>query len=315
MSWVRRTGSTLSLDGRPFTFVGINVYQAASIDFDAALRAMPGVKVVRCWFYQHMANVGGKRDWTALDRAVAIAKAHGVRLVVALADQWGASTDGRTKFTPWWTGAYRVEAWNTGKDLYPYRHWVQEVTWRYRYEPTVMAVQLVNEGECRNSDGTHTEAQSATAIRGFADDVGALIRTVNANVLIGLGSIAGEAGTNEDDYRLVHNSPFIDLADWHDYGHPYEVVGNDDPWNGFSVSQMRAQVANCAFVVMETGIHYTQIPTTPTTAARAGLFKVKIDAMLARGVSGVGLWCFNPYASPTRDFEIGPGDPSLTLLR
>ena len=45
--------------------------------------------MLRAWFFQQLATTDGQRDWTAFDRTLATARAHGYRVVATLIDQWG----------------------------------------------------------------------------------------------------------------------------------------------------------------------------------------------------------------------------------
>jgi len=175
--------------------------------------------------------------------------------------------------------------------------------------------QLVNEGEARNADGSCSESQAAGALRAFADDVGGLVKQLDPNHLVGLGTISGECGSNEADYALIHASAPIDLCDYHDYGFPTSPLGNTDPYNGLAASQGRCAADGKAFMVGEMGIHYEAL-STPTLAARASLFDAKLAAQFAAGSVGELIWNWSNTASDIapRDLEITPGDPTLGLL-
>jgi endo-1,4-beta-mannosidase len=296
----------------------LNIYSAYKMDLESALTKIgSGQEVFRAFFYQHMATVNGQRNWTALDRVVNTAKAHGVKVIPVLTDQWGASTDGPEKYLPWWPAPYGGDGYRSVKwkstDLVPYRQWVSEVVARYKDEPTIAFWQLINEGEARNPDGTNNETTARNAIRAFADDVGGLVKSLDPNHLVSLGTISGEAGSEETDYTYIHNSPSIDIADYHDYGFSYSPMGNTDPYNGLQASIDRIHGIGKAIMVGETGIHWTTLDS-PTLARRAQLFDQKMTAQINAGVIGSLMWCWNDPATTTWDYEIGSTDPSLTLL-
>jgi endo-1,4-beta-mannosidase len=307
------------LNGQPFRFNGLNIYSAynrscLSCDLSAV---GSGQEVFRAFFYQNMATVNGQRDWTALDRVISTAAAHGMKVIPVLTDQWGASTDGPEKRLPWWPApyggdGYKTTKWNT-TDLVPYRQWVQEVVSHYKNSTTVAFWQLINEGEARAVDGSNNETVAREAIRTFADDVGGLVKSIDPNHLVSLGTIAGEAGSNDADYTYIHSSPYIDIADYHDYGSPYSPMGNTDPNNGLQADITRIHAIGKAIMVGESGIHWTSLDT-PTLARRAQLFDQKMAAEFQAGVVGSMMWCWNDPAAASRDYEIGPGDPSLALL-
>src|SRR4030088_3467414 len=78
-SFVLRNGVNLTLDGRPYGFTGINIYNANSTNNHC---------VIRAWFFQSLATSNSARDWTAFDRTIATAKSLGVRVIATLANQW-----------------------------------------------------------------------------------------------------------------------------------------------------------------------------------------------------------------------------------
>lgn len=316
--FVTRSGSGLTVAGQPYTFRGLNIYDAYRINIDRALtKIRSGQAVFRAFFYQHMATVNGTRDWTALDRVVKAAGAHHVRVIPVLADQWGASTDGPTKYLSWWPTPYGGDGYKTkiwgSTDLVPYRQWVSEVVTRYRDDPAIAFWQLINEGEAPNPDGSANETTARQAIRTFADDVGGLVKSLDTHHPVALGTLPGEVGSNEADYSYIYASPSIDIADYHDYGSPYSPLGNTDPYNGLQATIDRAHALNKPIVVDEMGIHWTRLDV-PTINRRSQLFHNKMLAQSRAGVAGSLLWCWSDPASATQDYEIGPGDPSLKLL-
>lgn len=317
-SFVTRSGTKLMLDGSEFRFQGLNIYDAYKINLDSALSQIgPGQVVFRAFFYQHMATVNGKRDWTALDKIVSTAQAHGTKVIPVLTDQWGASTDGPEKYLPWWPApyggdGYRTLKWNS-TDLVPYRQWVQEAVSHFKDTPTIAFWELINEGEARPASGTHNETTSKNAIRAFADDIGSLVKSLDPNHLVALGTIAGEAGSEESDFSYIHASNAIDIADYHDYDYPYQPLGNTDPYNGLQVSIDRIHALDKPIMVGEMGIHWTTLDS-PTLTRRAALFNNKMTAQATAGVAGSLMWCWSEPASTTWDYEIGPTDPSLSML-
>ena len=93
--FVTRSGSQLILAGQPYTFTGINLYNANSdgwcrdaltdTEFETALdnAGLGGEShgVLRAWFFQTLATDKGTRarDWTRFDRTIAIAKVKGLQ--------------------------------------------------------------------------------------------------------------------------------------------------------------------------------------------------------------------------------------------
>ena len=99
-SFVARDGTKLTLDGQPYRFTGINIYNANSnglcsypmdgtILDDSLAAISPSGGVIRAWFFQQFVpETNGVRDWTAFDRTLTAAHNHGFRVIATLINQW-----------------------------------------------------------------------------------------------------------------------------------------------------------------------------------------------------------------------------------
>ena len=321
MGFVQRSGSQLLVNGHAFRFDGLNIYDTnstsgalecgdADVSLDQTLNEIgPGLEVFRAWFFQPLVTINGQRDWAAFDHTLAVARAHGVRVIFVLADQWGHCEGEAARTLAWYQGGYRTQL-DPGS-LVPYRQWVAQVVARYAANPSIAMWQLVTEGEARNPDGSCSEALATQALRAFADDMGGLIRSTDRNHLISLGPIAGECGSNEADYQTIHASPYIDVCDYHDYGSPNAPMPGDQ-YNGLQASINRCSALAKPLIVTETGIHATQVGGADE---RAALFRKKFAEQFAAGVAAELLWDWSLNAPAGGDYEIGPGDPALRLLK
>jgi CSLREA domain-containing protein/uncharacterized repeat protein (TIGR01451 family) len=342
--YVTRSGPGLDLAGQPYTFTGINLYNANSdgwcrealsdTELEDALddAALGGEThgVLRAWFFQTLATDKGSnaRDWTRFDRTIAIAKARGYKVIATLTDQWGECG---THVTP--TYGYKTEQWYQSGYLSPdpgmvddgagggygagwlsYRDWVAEVVARYDDEPAILAWQLINEAEvnpggafgvCPPGDGPRDTLIS------WATDMSNLVRLLDANHLISLGTIgSGQCGSQGSQYQDVHALPNIDVCEVHDYT-PHQAIPGD-PWNGFGVRVGQCAALGKPLIVGETGI----IPAAVggTLEDRALAFRAKRLAQSNLGVDGIVAWNFFPGGSTLDNFDIGPGDPALAEL-
>jgi mannan endo-1,4-beta-mannosidase len=321
VGFVSRSLTELRSDGRDFRFDGLNIPDATGApcwypsDLSKNLDAIgPGQEVARVFSFQRTATTNGVRDWSYVDAALATFAAHNVRTIMVLTDQvhgQPCSDVPIDRTLAWYQTGYKT----TVEGATSYRDWVAQVVARYRDDPTVMAWQLVNEGEARNADGTCSEATATAALRSFADDVGGLVKSIDPNHLVSLGTISGQCGSNELDYQNIYASPSIDLCDYHDYRFQYSPMGNTDPYNGLQASINRCHAVGKALMVGEMGMQFTTL-TTPTTAYRATLFDAKLAAQFSAGSVGELLWAWsNTYSAvPPRDMEITPGDETLALL-
>ena len=319
--FVAWNSSSLTLGGKPFRFVGINIYNAASngvcvrsTDFERDLETLGSQpKVVRVWFLQSWATSGSQREWTLMDRVVAAARAHGDRLVLVLANEW-SYCDGAQKDLAWFNRGYQSEV-QRGETV-PYSSWVDSVVKRYANQPAVLMWELVNEPSATDGDGQCDEEKASSALRSFSDRMGALVHGIDSHHPVIMGAVAGECGTAGNDYQFVYGSPGTDLCDYHDYGFPSSPLGNTGSQDGFQATLDRCDADHKALVVLENGIHWTQVGSDPL-ARREALFADKIRAQIADGAQGELLWDYSDSPDQTYpgDYDLGPADPSLGLLR
>lgn len=323
--YVKRQGTNLTLAGQTFKFTGFNIYSANSLgSCHATLGTGPGLDealsawapqahhpVMRAWFYQSLATTAtGGRDWSGFDHTLAVAKAHGVRVIATLADQWGDCDDGRYKTASWYNEGYRNVTLGNGV---AYRAWVQEVVARYRDNPTIMAWQLMNEAETKPARDAGCAADGAATLRAFADDLGALIHATDPHHLVSLGTIGGgQCGTDGPDYQTVHASPGIDLCEYHDYSGTDTMPG--DNYNGLSVRLHQCRNLGKPLFVGEVGIKPEEASNSTSSQtrlqARADAFGRKFTAATTAGAAGSLIWAWQS----TEGYQVGPGDPAISAL-
>jgi endo-1,4-beta-mannosidase len=325
------------LEGKPYRFGGLNIYNANSRDncwytmgsgpdLDTSMtQAGPNAMVIRAWFFQSLATVNGRRDWSAFDHTMAVAKAHGIRVVATLGNQWGDCEQGSPvyKTEAWYATGYRT----TVETSMPatYRDWIAEVAARYRDDPNLLAWQLINEAEDLVAKGGACTPTANATLTSFAVDTSSLLKSVDQNHLVSLGTIgSGQCGANGSAtaYQTLHSVATIDLCEYHDYGAPNSPIPGDR-WNG-----LQARLNDCASIgkplfVGESGIATTQVGSL---AARAAAFASKFKAQFAAGVVGELVWDWrttsrggsapNAPATPGNGdgYEVGPGDPALDAL-
>lgn len=242
--FVTRQGTQLLLHGKPYRFTGLNIYNANSTNDNCwysmgsgpilgqSLRQIGrGKEVFRAWFFQSLATKNGRRNWSAFDHTLAVATLHGYRVVVTLANQWpDCEPPNRYKDYGWYQSGYKQP---DPSGIVSYRQWVREVVTRYRFLPTVLAWQLMNEAEVKASDGT-CPADGAAVLKAWAADVSGLIKSIDRRHLVSLGTIgSGQCGASFTEYKDVHSVPTIDLCEFHDYGEPLNPMPGD-VWNGLA---------------------------------------------------------------------------------
>jgi mannan endo-1,4-beta-mannosidase len=300
---VTRRGSILLLDGRRWTFDGVDDYTLTSdrghdvgcgaapttSQIDALFAALPPGSVVRTWAFQDSAGLNpktGQRDWTGLDRVVDAAASRGVKLILSLASQDGACDGGTWKGPLWYAQGYH-QALDSGASsevagsprAHPvaYNEWVSEVVTRYRHDPTVAMYEPVNEPEastcaaafsgasCYGHTSCPSEARAAGLLRRFFDAIGAEIHRIDPASLVEEGTIgSGQCGTSDTDYAKVAASPGLDVLSVHDYSAPTAVLSGDR-YNGQRLRLAQAARVGKPIIAGEIGIDGAPAPVGSST--------------------------------------------------
>jgi endo-1,4-beta-mannosidase len=260
------------------------------------------VEVIRFWAFQRFITVNGQRDWYAFDTIIAKAKAANKRLMFTLTDHWGAcESQGGERQDQWYTTGYKTDLRG---DLTTYRNYVSEVVNRYKNENTIMMWQMVNEAE--------TGCGSWTILRDFAADIGGLIKSIDANHIVSLGTIGGgQCGTSGADYKSLHAIPQIDVCEYHDYSDNNPIPG--DQFNGLQVRINQCNELGKPLFVGEIGRIPNQVGGVQ---ARSDIFEDKFDAQFAAGIDGELVWNFHDslHQDPPSSYGINAGDPVWTML-
>jgi mannan endo-1,4-beta-mannosidase len=319
--FVKRAGTRLVLNGQPYWFTGLNIYNANSVDncwytmgtgslLDQSLRQMGRAKkAFRAWFFQSLATKEGERDWSAFDHTLAVARAHGSKVIVTLANQWGDCEPGvGYRDADWYAGGYK--AVDPGGTV-SYRDWVAEIVTRYRNDPTILAWQLMNEAEVKPSVSSGCSDGAASILKTFATDVSGLIKSIDQNHLVSLGTIGGgQCGTSYLEYADVHSVETIDLCEYHDYTPTEPMPG--DIWNGLAFRIEQCKALGKPIFVGEVGIRPSDVGGT--LLHRAIAFEAKFRAQFRAGVVGELAWAWSALGSTRDNYDIGPWDPALAVL-
>lgn len=309
-------GERLYLDGRPWWPTGLNAYQLATdwginvgcgaeVDLDAYFSALPDRSLTRFNAFQNLAvnKHTGELDFTAIDRVIETAEAHGQMILPVLAGQDGSCDDDVFKQRDWYVGGWT----QPGALPLSHRDWVATAVGRWSDSPAIAAWEPVGEPEpsvCAGNDcsleARTCPADSARVLRTWTDEVGRLIRGDDPGRLITAGVIGGDqCGIVEEGYELLAESPYVDVLQYHDYDEaallPNRVARVDKP-----------------IVVAELGIAAGSCVPLDERARQVGR---RLDGYLATGAAGALLWAFVPDPRGEEcTLDIGPGDPVLAEL-
>jgi mannan endo-1,4-beta-mannosidase len=323
-TFIRAGGTRLYEGRRRYEFRGFNLYNINGRgncgyeipDLDSELDEIgPAANVVRGWFFQRLATnpSTGQLDWGVFDGTLATLRQHGMRVIVTLADEWGAcdGDQARERLTlDWYAGGYRTAPYSSGAPL-SYRDWVTAIVTRYRDDPTILAWQLMNEAEApMDVTGTCDEQAAATALQDWASDIAGLIKGIDRNHLVSIGTIGGgQCGMRGPDYRALHAIAEVDLCEHHDY-RDWQLVPDD----------LRYDLEVCRALDKPTFVG--EIGLTGATfggdvAARASALNRKLTGARGAGVVGSLVWAWRSDGdggSSATSFDVGPSDPLLRFL-
>jgi hypothetical protein len=279
--------------------------------------------VARISAFQTFNIVSGAINWSAMDTLLATFASNGKKVILVLGNNVadGTNDDGALKDLTWWRGGYSTQVQSTSSpaEVVTYRQYVNDIVTRYRNNPTILMWQLVNEGQAINSNGSCTEATALAAELAFANDVGGLVKSIDSNHLVSLGTTSGACGSDNGDYQTLYASPDIDVCDFHDYGYPHSPMGLTEINNGLQGTIDHCHADGKAIMVGELGFDWTATPaygqppiSPPTLSERATLLQAKVTAQFAAGIVGMCVWSWrnNPVTpGDGRDYgyEVGPG--------
>ena len=332
------TGVTVSsgrllLNGKPTVFHGVNAYNATTYwnvnygcgtqvsNIDTLFNSLPSGSLIRTWAYQALGfnKFTHKIDFTAIDRAVNAAKAHGDYLIFALSDQSGNCDDGHWHDQAWYDGGYNQTYNDNGKGFslsMSYLDWVKTVVTRYASNPTVAIYEPVNEPEasncyagykgsgCYGHDTCPTGATSS--LRSFFDNVGGVIKSLDSRAIVSSGTLGGnQCGVTGSGFSTINASPSVDVATYHDYGSPTTPLPSP-----LSTRASQANALGKVFLVEEAGISGSTTGVGCSTLdGRASQYVDKINAAKSVGADAYLPWNWTELTSTTCSFTLAPGDP------
>lgn len=332
----------LELDGQTYRFVGVNAYEIATDwgvngscgtmettgQLDQLFSSLPPNSLVRFWAWQGSAAINIRThqlDWAPLDRVFQTATTYHQRLIVVLAGQSGACDGGNWKDPAWYDGGFMQVYDANGLTPLSYWNYVQAVVGRYKDSAALGMWEPMSEAEAStcpsqfqpsNCGGNQTcpnEATAESALRHFFDTVGGEIHTLDPNHLVESGTIgSGQCGTSGPDYAAVSASPGIDVLSYHDYDGATPVGG--DQWNGLALRFKEAAALGKPIIGGEVGLMAGSGSGCSTLEQRSSQFRVKEEAQLEAGSSGLLTWDWEPTAPSGCAFDTFPGDPLMSVI-
>ncbi|KAI8907234.1 glycoside hydrolase superfamily [Gorgonomyces haynaldii] len=340
--FVYAQGSRMMLNNQQFTFTGVNNYylfyaQQSDVDQLFADCQQIGASVVRTWLFSDgnrspgsTAGANGQSIWfqefvngqvqfnddqtTGLGRfdyVIESAKRHGIKLIITMTNNWpdfgGAD---------WYVD--RLSASKTHSSFFTdsqakqaYKNYVQHVLERtnglsgvqYKNDPTIIAVELINEGRCGGS-GNYPQDQSCNTqtLTSWVSEMSQFVKSIDPNHLVAVGdegfmnggqhpdgtmSMLND-GTSGMDFEANAKLSSIDILGIHTYmqhwGTDYEPKFTDNTVNWIQSHASVAKQVNKPIYLGEFGVE------TSRNFDRSSSLERMVQTAKNNGYSGTVVW-------------------------
>ncbi len=346
--FVYTEGDKFMLDGKPFYFSGANVYDfftygSSSGDIetqfmdknriDEHMRRLykNGIRVVRLWGFSHedwhgfepQKGVYSEGQFSLFDYVVKSAEANGIKLIVALENYW--NDYGGIKDRLKWEGIDvqgagihdQGQFFTNRSAIEGYKNYVEYFITRvnhydgveYRNDPTILAWELMNEPRYQ---GFGDDLASET-LRAWVDEMGAFIKTIDPNHLLGTGLEAhglkyGFGGDEGNDFIKIHESPYVDFTS----AHPYIR----ESWSNFTLEQtmkLMAQWADESHNIIKKPLYIGEFNVE--IQERFEWWEEMYSFIEENKIGASGFWWFPDNNTPRDKFAVFEGDVEVAIYK
>ncbi|KAI0044232.1 glycoside hydrolase family 5 protein [Auriscalpium vulgare] len=212
--FVKTSGQKFTLNGSTFTVVGSNAYwigltalSTANINTAFANIAATGATVVRTWGFNEVTSTSsssyayyqswsgstptvnyGSNGLASFDNVVAAAKANGLRLIVALTNNW-SDYGGMDVYVNQILGSGQPHDYfySNSQVISAYKNYVKAFVGRYVNEPGILGWELANEPRCTGSTSAKSGSCTTSTITSWVSTLSSYIKSIDSNHLVGLG--------------------------------------------------------------------------------------------------------------------------------
>ncbi|KAL4916741.1 glycoside hydrolase superfamily [Aspergillus aurantiobrunneus] len=236
--FVTTKGNKFQLDGKDFYFAGSNAYyfpfnnNQTDVELGLAAAKKAGLNVFRTWGFNDknttyveggLPDYGGEGageteivfqwwhngssviDLEPFDKVVNAAEKTGIKLVVALTNNW-ADYGGMDVYTVNLGGQYHDDFYRLPQIKTAFKRYVKEMVTRYRDSPVIAAWELANEPRC-GADGVRNlprseESCNPELLTSWIDEMSTFIKRLDPHHLVTWG---GEGGFNYDSDDWAYN--------------------------------------------------------------------------------------------------------------
>ncbi|KAJ7594137.1 CEL4a mannanase [Mycena floridula] len=315
--FVKTNGTRFSLNGAKYTVVGSNSYWVglmgySTTDMNTAFAniAKTGATTVRTWGFNDVTSPNGiyYQSWSGgkatvntgatglgnFDNVIAAAKANGIRLIVALTNNW-SDYGGMDVYVNQIAGSSNHDLFYTNANVIAaYKSYINTFVTRYKNEPTILAWELANEPRCRGSTGVSTGTCTTTTITNWASQISAYIKSIDSNHLVALGDEGfynqpsnpsyPYQGSEGIDFEANFAISTLDFGTAHSYpiswGQTSDPQGWGTQWIADHAASMKAR--GKPVILEEFGI-------TPNTA-QVATYTAWYSEIVSSGLSGDLIW-------------------------
>jgi chitodextrinase len=274
-NFVSRNGANFDLNGQPFRYGGANNYylhyksNLMVDDVFSDAQAM-GLKVIRAWTFlecggdkpgangltcdsqgtnvwmqrwSNAANGGAggvvynETQLTAIDRMIASASAHGIKLILPFAGNW-RDFGGMDQYVAWYGLQFHDQFYTDTRIQQDYKNWISKLVNRvntvtgvaYKNDPTIFAWELANEPRCIDAAFPTSGTCTADTLVNWATTMSAFIKSLDSNHMVSVGDEGFHPGpppptsqqwpyniTDGVDHARLTAIPSIDFGTYHLY--------------------------------------------------------------------------------------------------
>lgn len=207
-NFVKNTGGRFSLGGKPFGFVGANVYELANVPAHTAGlmiadAAAAGFTVLRFWLFE---NRTAHEQIKVLNSICDAVNPHGIKLIISLADKWGYLQNYKID-DPWYEKGFR-------QSYIPY---IKTIGGALKDRDEIMMWELINEPESDSFDTFYN----------FVKEAAGEFKSVNTNQLLSVGTVGGVGDKfgsvlsvfRKRNFRKLYKLDSLDAVSLHDYSY------------------------------------------------------------------------------------------------
>ncbi|KAF7343111.1 Carbohydrate-binding module family 1 protein/glycoside hydrolase family 5 protein [Mycena venus] len=344
--FVKTSGTKFTLNGAPYTLFGENAYWLAlggysTTDINKALSdiAASGATTVRTWGFNEVTSANGIyfHLWSGktatvntgsnglgmLDTVIAAAKAHGLRLIISLTNNW-SDYGGMDVYAAQLLGSGQPhDVFYTNPTIIAaFKTYVQAIVTRYVNEPGILAWELVNEPRCSGSSTTASSTCTVSTITTWVSTMSAFIKSIDSNHLVGLGDegFFNEPGNSDYMYQGSAGIDFaanlkistIDFGTFHMYPQGWGET-NTVPWGNQWITDHATTMTstNKPVIMEEFGIS--------NSSTRASTYSTWYQTVISTGLTGDLIWQAGSQLTngPTANdgFAIYPTDPVYAVMQ